>query len=323
MINSGMMICSFFLKKSHSRGFEKVYQLNHEYGYEKEDDVISYVDFFDMLKEFCQKYSYNINDDKKMKTFSIPQGAIKEIKRETVRVVACTVVSGAYGIESDLTDSNTNEVLFHRDTHIADNKRFNVVVYIPKDQGETEVSKGIIIFQSIGTYGVKMHTVKMLKSFFSELGLTFETRSISVRAFVEKLIDQGSLYRLTLIKNKVSPDSSDRILINTGREETSYIEPVLKPTWLNKLLVFFDRMDKDGIYEIDGEEFEDIKVQFKLGGRTRTARLRNIDRFSVVEDFPDTIFNNGKYNRDVLITYMIETAEAYKEKMVFTVGDEG
>ena len=83
MINSGMMICSFFLKKSHSRGLKKVYQLNHEYGYEKEDDVISYVDFFDMLKKFCQKYSYNINDDKKMKTFSIPKGSIKEIERET------------------------------------------------------------------------------------------------------------------------------------------------------------------------------------------------------------------------------------------------
>ena len=323
MVNSGMMICSFFLKKSHSRGFEKIYRLNKEYEYECEDDTISYDDFFDMLKEFCERYSFNINDEIKMKTFSVPQDSILEFEKETYRSFACTVISGAYGIESDLTDSNTNEILFHRDSHIADNKKFNVVVYIPKDQGETLISKGIMMFQTVGTYGVKMQTVKRLKAFFSEIGLTFETRSISVRAFVEKLIEQGALYRLTLIKNKMSPDSSDRILINTGREETSYIEPVLKPTWLNKLLVFFERMDKDGIYEIEGDEFEDIKVQFRLGGRTRTARLRSIDRFSVVEDFPDTIFNNGKYNRDVLITYMIETAESYKEKMVFTVGDEG
>jgi len=82
-------------------------------------------------------------------------------------------------------------------------------------------------------------------------------------------------------------------------------------------------MDKNGIYEIDGEEFDDIKVQFKLGNRVRTAGLRNIDKFSVVEDFPDSVYSNGRYNRSTMLNYMIETACAYKEKMIFTINSEG
>ena len=75
-------------------------------------------------------------------------------------------------------------------------------------------------------------------------------------------------------------------------------------------------------YEIEGEEYEDIRVHFDLGGRQRTASLSNIDRFSVIEDFPETIYNNGRYNKDKLIEHMIETAVAYKEKMVFTADIE-
>lgn len=60
MINSGMMICSFFLKKSHSRGFEKVYHLNKTHEVETDENVImSYKNFLDMARAFCDEYSAN------------------------------------------------------------------------------------------------------------------------------------------------------------------------------------------------------------------------------------------------------------------------
>lgn len=323
MINSGMMICSFFLKKSYSRGTDNVFMLNERYDFTSDDGTtISFADCFKMFEMFCSNHHDNTNDDKKMKTFSVERGSVKNYDADTYRAMAFTVVSGGYGIESDLTDSNTNEVLFHRDTHIADNKKFNVLLFVPKNQGETVVSKGIMIFQTIGTYGVKSFSLKKMQEFFMSIGLSLQTRSVSVKTLIEKLIEQGNMYKITLIKERVSRNNADNMLISTGVEERSYIKPRLQPTWLQKLLAFFDQMDNSGVYEIDGEEFDDIKVQFKLGDRVRTAGLRNIDRFSVVEDFPETVFNNGLYNRTDLLDYMLETANAYKEKMIFTVNSE-
>lgn len=323
MINSGMMICSFFLKKSFSRGTENVFMLNKGYEFLKEDKtIVFFADCFKMFEAFCSSHYDNMNDDKKMKTFSVERNSVKKYDDDTYRAMAFTVISGGYGVESDLTDSNTNEVLFHRDTHIADNKKFNVLLFVPKDQEETCVSKGIMIFQTIGTYGVKTFSIKKMQEFFMSIGLSLQTRSVSVKTLIEKLIEQGNMYKITLIKERVSCNDADNMLISTGLEERSYVKPKLQPLWLQKLLVFFDRMDKSGVYEIDGEEFDDIKVQFKLGDRVRTAGLRNIDKFSVVEDFPEIVFSNGRYNRTVLLNYMIETANAYKEKMIFTVNSE-
>lgn len=325
MVNSGMMICSFFLKKRYSRGkVEDICKLNSEYTFTKDDDTgVSFADVFEILDAFCGEHYANINDEKKSKTFSIEKNSVKYSDTETFRTMSFTIISGAYGIESDMTDSNTNKILFHRDTHVADNKKFNVLVFVPKDVGDASVIKGILIFQTIATYGVKSITVERIKGFIKNIGLSIDTRSISVGALIEKLINDGGLHKITLIKDMISINDADNMLISSGREEKSFIKPKLQPTWLQKLLLLFDKRDKSGIYEIEGEEYEDIRVHFDLGGRTRTASLSNIDKFSVIEDFPETIYNNGHYNKDKLIEYMIETAVAYKEKMVFTVDIEG
>lgn len=323
MVNSGMMICSFSLKKRYSRGETKdILKLNSRYDFSKDNISGSFDDVFEVFKAFCEDNYINENDEKKLKTFSIEKGSVKYSGTDTYRTMSFTIVSGAYGIESDLTDSKTNEILFHRDTHVADNKKFNVLVFVPKDVSDMSIVKGILIFQTIATYGVKSITVDRFKAFIKVFGLSVDTRSVSVSALIEKLIDDGGLHKITLIKDEVSPNDADNMLISSGREEKSFIKPQLQPKWLQKLLVLFEKMDKSGVYEIEGKEYDDIRVHFDLGGRTRTASLSNIDRFSVIEDFPETVYKNGHYNKDELIKYMVETAVAYKTKMIFTADIE-
>lgn len=67
--------------------------------------------------------------------------------------------------------------------------------------------------------------------------------------------------------------------------------------------------------------YEDIYISFNLSGRTKTAKLKDIDRFSLTEDIPDAIFNNGNVNDERLVNYLIETAKTYKEKMVFRIAE--
>lgn len=321
MINSGLMICSFYLKTRFLREREELYPLNQNCRVENNDR--SYNDIFDMVAGFCQKHSDFLDDEKNMKMFSINDNSVKIYEDELNRAISFTISSGAYGLESNITDRQSKKIKYRRTINDADIKDFNCLFYVPKDTDDKTITKGILIFQTIATYGVKTITIKQLRAFFAEIGLTFETRSVSVRIFLEKLIGNGELHKMTLIKNRVSPDSADNIFITTGREERSFIKPKLKIPWVDKLLNFVEHKSDTDIFEINNETYEDIKVTFKLGNSYRTVGLIDIDKFSVVEDIPQQIFNNGRYNLEVLIGYMIETANTYKQRMIFTVNSEG
>lgn len=315
MITSGLMICSFYLKKRFSRDDNNLYNLNEQFV--TRDEEHKHDNVLDMLISFCQENFEFSDDEKNMKMFSVDSGTIQISDEETYRALSFSIRSGAYGLESNITDRNTKKIKYQRTEDDADIKNFKFLAFVPKDVNNTSVSKGIMIFQTLGTYGVKTITLNYLKRFFAERDLTLETRSVSIRAFIEKLVEYGRMYKITLVKNRVSPDSIDNIFINSGREERSYIKPQLKPAWFEKFLQLIE--SKSEIYEIEDVCYDDIKIQFKLGDNYRTVGLRHIDKFSVVEDIPDSIYKNGKYEEDALTKYMLDTAIEYKEKMIFNV----
>lgn len=320
MANSGMMICSFYLKSRFART-DELYTLNDSYVIQNKG--ISFNCAKDMVVSFCQKYSNFTDDEDKKRMFSVNKESVLNYDTDDYSALSFTVRAGAYGIESDITDRTTKKVKYRRTTDDADIKDFKCVVFIPKDIGNNKIIKGIIIFQTIATYGIKTITVKKMKEFFADIGLTLEIRSVSVRIFVEKLVNNGALHKITFIKNKISPDLSDSIIITTGREERSYIKPQLKQKWFDKVLNFLEQKSDTDIFEIDEQEYDDIKVTFTINGNYRTVSLKYIDKFSVVEDLPDSVYNNGRFNEIVLVEHMIKTAIDYKEKMITSVKAEG
>lgn len=319
MVHNGMMICSFYLKAKYSRGEKAVYALNSPYTY----DDHTFEDFFEMLKEYCEKHYEYFDDEQKQKMFLISKDSIYEKDTETYRAMVFEICSGAYGVEASMTDRHTKKVNYHKGADDADIKEFKCVIYIPKDVDNVVINKGIMIFQTISTFGVKTITVDLMKKYFSGLGLSLETRSVSVKAFIENLMAKGRIKKLSFIKNRVSADKSDNIFITVGKEERIFYNPVLNNDWLNKISNMFCRSGENKIYEINDVEYEDIKITFQLEKRTRTASLRNIENFSLVEDIPESIYRNSRKDDSKLVDYMIETANEYKSKMVFTINCEG
>ena len=318
MTNSAMLVCSFYLKKKFSREDSKIYKLNQEIVTNVDESPETFPDFFSLLSSFCKQNESFSDDEKYRKMFSIKSGSVSSYDKGTYRAMSFIIQSGSYGVEADMTNRHTMEVSYHRSEDEADIKLFRCVAYIPKDTGNVQVNKGIFVFQSIATYGVKTITVETMKRYFSELGFTLETRSVSVQAFLQKLIEQGALNKITFFRNHISPNAVDNIMISTGREEQSFVKPQLRKEWLDKILKIFGKADQDNIIEIpDDENFDDLSIQFKLGKNIRTVRLKNLDRLSIVEDIPDGILS--KQNDTKLIEYMIETANAYKQNIVFEV----
>lgn len=317
MISSGLLVCSFYLKKKFSRCNDNVIDLNRKIN--DEENNSEYADIFELFNFFLNDASRTKDDERSMKLFSVLPETITNYDSETYRATSFVVNSGSYGLESEITDRISGQIKYKRTRDDADIKQFYCLIYVPKDVDGTSIQKGIMLFQTLSTYGIKTITTQEMKEFFSKKGITLETRSVSVRMFMEKIIENGSLTRVTLVKNSVSPDSSDNMFISTGREEKSYIKPKLKQNWINKFLDFLDGKDQDDIFEINDEKFQDIRITFSISGKSRTVRANDIDRFSVVEEIPDSVFNNGKYSKERLINHMITVAETYKSKMVFRI----
>ena len=313
MLNHGLLVCSFLIRKKYVK--DEIYALNADYQY---DDKL-YHGIIEMFCEFFSNYKEFHDDEKLMKMFSVDQDSIKIEEKPEYFMLSGIIRSGAYGIESQLTNRTTNKVTYKRGKDDADIKNFSFMMVIPKDAEEMIVKKGILLFETIGPYGVKTITTKNIKGFFSEkFGLTVETRSISVRLFMERLLKDENLGRITLIKNRVSKDSSDNMFLTVGREETTYVKPTLKDSWISQVLEHIDGNAQDDIFEINDEVYNDIKFTFSQGGRTKTVRLKDIDKFSMVEEVPPYVYEGNGINRDRLIGYMEETAKGYMNKLVVT-----
>lgn len=317
MIKHGLLICSFQAKKKYSVGEKELYNLNNQYSY----DEYTYSDIFEMMKLFMENYQDYYDDEKLMKMFAISQESIQFEDKNTYSIMSCIVLSGAYGIESKMTNKNTKEVVYTRTKEDADIKQFQMLIYVPKDVNGKSVSKGIVIFETIGNFGVKTITIQNMKQYFSEkFGLTLFTRSVSVRIFIEKLLKEGKLSRLTLINNKLSVDASDSMFLNSGREEKAYIKPRLKDGWIKKILNYIDgNLSNNDIFEIDDVTYDDIKLTFSHTGHTRTVSIMDLDSFSIVEDAPESIYPNGDVNRDKMKEHMEKVAQDYASKMIFSI----
>lgn len=318
-----MLICSFYLKKRYQRGDEELLPLNSEFEFkDKNNNYYQFENTLDIFKCFFDNNTEGTDDEKAMKLFSVEKCSDQIHEKTTYSALSFIVNSGSYGIEYKITDRNTRKVSYNANENDVPIKKFHCVVFIPKDAQRVQVTKGILLFQSLGNFGVKSITVKYLKAFFAKFGLTLETRSVSVRMFIEKLIEKGSLYKVTLIRNRVSADNSDNMIISTGREERSYIYPRFKANWIEKFMNAIDGVKEDELLEVDDTTYEDITVTFKFGKNYRTVRLTEIDRFSVVEDIPEHIIKRSKLDESCIVEYMLETADTYAQKMVFTINEE-
>ena len=81
-----------------------------------------------------------------------------------------------------------------------------------------------------------------------------------------------------------------------------------------------DLTDNEYTMPYNDADYDDISINFVLGKRQRTVRLRNLDKLSIVEDIPDEIVCKEDDVR--LINYMIDTANEYKERIIFEVNNE-
>lgn len=313
MNNLSLTACSIWIreKNPNKKNSIKIINLNEKItGKDKE-----YNDFFDLLKNFCRKYSEKfVLNDYEQKMFKVETENIIVEENEGFRYSYIDINSGGYGIEANIVNTKTNKVLYTRKKDHAETIHFRVFFAVPKGN---DTCKGIIIFQNIGQYGIKTITTDYLRKFINdELNLYTITGNICPQVFVKKLLDNNGLMKIIYTRNNVSNDKADTDTMGYGKEERIIAGFSNIKKWKEMISGYFNGNSR--IYEFEDIDYSGVKFVTSIYGRTRTININNINNLSIIEGVPDEVSNSfGDIDDQKLKNHFIEVTKEYLEHMVY------
>lgn len=313
MSNLSLTACSIWIreKNPNKNNSIKTINLNQKITGKKKE----YNDFFDLLKNFCEKYSKEfVLNDYEQKMFKIETEDIKVEENEKFKYAYIDINSGGYGVEANIVNTKTNKVLYTRKREHAETIHFRVFFAVPKGEN---VCKGIIIFQNIGQYGIKTITTEYLKKYINdELNLYTTTGNICPQVFVKKLLDNDGLKKIIYTRNNVSNDKADTESMGYGKEERIITGFSNVKKWKEKISGYFNGTSR--IYEFEDIDYSGVKFVTSIYGRIRTININNINNLSIIEGIPDEVSNSfGDIDDEKLKNYFIEVTKEYLEHMIY------
>lgn len=281
-MKNGIVAYTFLLKLKNQ---DKFIQLNKT------------IDFEQKFAEFITQYSEISDDTDTKKLFLVKKIEYSVTEDNNFRYFPFLVTSGSYGIEASITDRMTKKVRHKKTKDEADMKNFVCMIAIPKDKGDFNNTKGLIFFQTIGAYGIKIITTTYLNKFFSQDNINFISRHILLKSLAQEIIKKGIFNKITITKNKISPDLCDKIIQSSGTVKTTYLKPKINQPWLNQLFDKISKNSTESLLEFEDITYSNIEMNFKYNDRNRTIRLLDMDSLSFPIDLPDEILEKKTLNK--------------------------
>lgn len=274
----------------------------------------------DIVQEFAlENMKKPSNDTGRESIFYFDQVEKEEIYSEDGKkeftILQGRVKTGEYGIESELLDITDGSV-YERSATQADLLPFGFCIAV----AEGEITRGIILLQTIGNFGMKMALQGKIQECFDSLHINCGVLwgQILPKAYIDKFFKRGNLQKIRMIRYEIPEDISNRIGINYGVKQTREERVICRPVG------FLERKRKEisewmvgqrsctNIIEIDDFEYDDLKLEFKLGRTNKVISLRDTTSLKVNEDISDVVDTQGgnpEYNSLKLV--MKETAREY------------
>lgn len=316
----GVNVSSFRFKKKHAKNdeFLPFYSSFSQY---KENCVFNCENVIETIKAFYDSKILPEQIDYSKKYFGTKKDSLIIEEIDGRKYISFTILCGAYGINSEITDIDTNEVLFKRKINNADVKDFRVMFAFENDEEGIKIYKGVVLFEVIGQYGIKTITTDKIREFLSNnFNVMPFFYTISTREAFEKLISNGSFKKINLIKNSVNPEFSSMLGINCGKEvKTVAVSGISEKNHFIDKLLNFATSDQE-VYEID-DTYDDISLTVDIDGRTKTTSIRDIRSLYIVEKLPEDVLDiDGELNVIKINEAMKNYANDYLNNIV--EGDE-
>lgn len=226
------------------------------------------------------------------------------------------IKTGEYGLQSEIVDSRTGLVSHNRTETEADVMPFGFSVCVPAG----ECDNGIVILQTIGSYGVKLALNKKLNDIVKSIDddLRFEMGVVVPRVVLNRFFEHGVLKAIRFIQYEIPADEAERLGLNNNTNEASKEVIIKKPTGFlrNKAREFEEwrngRIAYGDIVQIEDFEYDELKLDFKLGKTSKTISLNNIDKLQMTEDITDDVtLEGGHPTFETLKEVMNSTGKEY------------
>lgn len=273
--------------------------------------------------QYSNEYDNNENLERLFKIENFTDELYEENGQPLFRQIICKVKSGKYGIESEIVNSQTGEVTYRRTETDADVMPFYFAIGIPVN----ETNRALVVFQNNGIYGIKTVFTNAMKTICVENGNTYccDVRNIIPREYINRFLENGILKKIRFIRYNIPNDRAERMGLNLGvnGENMPYEEYVV-----HRPLGFMDRNRRrigefvDGqrginrVVEMEGFEYNNIKLEFKLGGKSKTLDLSGLDKVVVSEDITNEVDTIGGHPTEHSILPVIsENLKIYLEGM--------
>lgn len=254
-----------------------------------------------IVKEYAERHMKRYMNDQSKEVLFIFDKIEKQIINNTegqkeFEALFGRVKTGEYGIESELVDIRTGDV-YNKTKEQADMIPFGFCIAVP----EGDVDSAVIILQTMGNLGMKISLQKHLQRCLTNINPKFRIsfKTIAPKAYIDRYFNNGVLQKIRLIRYEIPEDVSNRIGINYGVKQTKEERIIHKPLGFLEMNQKKFQEWRTGqrsyteIVEVDGYEYDDLKLEFKLGNTNKTFNLRDMDSLVVNEDITSEVTQAG------------------------------
>lgn len=278
--------------------------------------------FDNLLEQFCNRFEDEYNNNETLeKVFKIEE--YRDINCDTFNTRIFKIKSGKYGVSSEIVDTDTGEVAYVRNESEADVMPFYFSMAVPTNDSDT----GLIIFENVGIYGIKSIFKESFKEicFYNDDEYSLIIRNVLPAEYIERFLSRGILKRIRFIRNNIPHNTAERMGLNLGvninnRPYEEYI--IHRPgniinSAARQIREFMNRQIAiNDIIHLENFEYNNIKLDFSLGGRSKTLNLSNIENVVVTEDITNNlILEGGHPTMDSIGDVLVDNSRIYLNSM--------
>lgn len=275
------------------------------------------LDFLDVFKDFTDDIFENIqiseDSNRQHSThLTLDSPALNDL--EDSRKIYGFFSSGVSGEQYKVINTETNEEELKVKPYHAAFRNVFFLLYVPRLK-----SKAYLILQRKAQFGIKGKLYKTINEYLRKRGLInyrLEINNILHNKVYRKMMDEGKLKRVELIKNKI-PSSIENFIYNNeeleeirGTFKSSFTSRTSLPdTWKDYLdRLFRQRNDQNGSYEIEGldNDYDDLEFELELNGKKKTFYM--VKQHRIQPDI-DVSANISYEDGEPTVESLIEQAE--------------
>ena len=278
---------------------DRVILSDYDYG----NDLLSQLnEFFNTLKieQFSNESSSIIKDDEEKKISRIfkNQDGIFEL-RTLSRYISGIIESGEFGTEENIIDSNTGQLKYRKKSIDAQMIPFFFMFNIPENS-----PYGYMVIERIGNIGIFSTLTKSIQKFLAPLiqdNVVLKIEPFFIQEVMDRNLNVISEAKKVIIKGVRNKDLgiakiTDNLITDDIQADIVYKAPRNGSIQIRSLL---DKLkpskNKKDLYTFPNIEYADIAFELKLGGKTKTISIGNINNLGTNLEITEsiTIGSNG------------------------------